>query len=65
MIQQILHSKRMILEVGSTEFMVGKESTTNAILETNGIEIDRLENIKADCKPFNSMTAIFLWILTV
>ena len=47
-IQQILLSKRMILTDGFTEFMVGKEATTNAILKTNGIEIDRLENIKAD-----------------
>ena len=27
--------------------MVGKEATTNAILKTQEIEIDRLENIKA------------------
>ena len=33
---------------GFTQFMVGKESTTDAILETNGIEIDRLENIQAN-----------------
>ena len=35
------------LAVGTTEFMVGKEATTNAILKTQEIEIDRLENIKA------------------
>ena len=33
---------------GFTEFMVGKEATTNAILKTKEIEIDRLENIQAD-----------------
>ena len=37
-----------ILQNGTTQFLVGKDAKTDAILEVNGEEIERLENIQAN-----------------